>query len=99
MNRARMAKSVGSMYVSRSKTVAQPTVSLMRPPKEVYPLFTAVGAGLVASVVTIYSTFTREGNDVLVDKGNKKYYWDDVPSEEMPQRVSRNPLDPNNTRY
>jgi hypothetical protein len=70
----------------------------MKPPTEVYPLFLAVGVGLTASAVVGYSTMTREGSDVLVDKNKRKYYWDGV-EQKQPERVSRNPFRWSNTRF
>ncbi len=72
------------------------TSQLMRPPQEVYPLFVAVGVGLMASVATIYSTMTRDGSDVLLNK-SKRYYWNDTPNQTA-QRISRNPFIRDNTR-
>lgn len=72
---------------------------LTNAPQEVYPLFAAVGVGITAGIVTGYSMLTRPDTDVLVNKRNTKYYWENVPVSNQPvQRVSRNPLSRNNTR-
>ena len=86
-----------TMYSSTPKIFPRSTLRSpsMRPTVEIYPLFFAIGAGLAVSFAAVYSTFTRSGSDVLVDKGNKRYYWDKKP---VADHISRNPLNLTNRR-
>ena len=65
----------------------------MRPPLDVAPLGIAVAIGCGASFVVGYSTLTRDGSDVLVNKDvtESKHYYDGVDArKEAPP--TRNPM-------